>query len=309
MSVKAFATGTLRDLAKTGIGMIPSPLARSAIGTLLTKGGLAGALYPGTADAPRNPDNNLIFGARELSEQQLRQKLGEEANFAASSLAVNLDEGAGITKNYDWRARLRPKNGGRKAIYGLDSGGKNRLLDPIAATGGMIWQYTPQIFLSATVNYHMDETHGSNYPILSYINSTPPPITATCEFTANNIDEARYLLAVTHYLKCITKSHYGEASVQAGTFGTPPPVLLFEYLGEHGFNKVPVVVRMYSVQFNDNIDYVPVVTNITEEEVTFVPTSCVITVDMMPSYTPHKLRKQFDIHRLTTGQAYKDGFI
>lgn len=308
-SGKDFLKGTLTDLAKTGLGQINSPIARGAIGSLLEKSGLYGAMYPGTASSPRNPNNNLVFGARELSEQQIRQQLGEQANFAASNLAINPEEGKGISENFDWRARLRPKNAGKNAIYGLAGDGTGRsLLAPLAEAGGLVWQYTPQIFLSAMVNYNVQELVGSNYPINSYVSSTPPSFPVTADFTASNISEARYLLGVIHFLKAVTKAHFGDASIVSGAFGTPPPTLLFEYLGDHGFNKVPVVVRNYSVQYPDDVDYVPVQTG-EEGEVTFVPTMTTITIDMLVNYTPHKVRKQFNIDTLRSGKGLKDGFV
>ena len=87
-------------------------------------------------------------------------------------------------------------------------------------------------------------------------------------------------------------------------------VLLFEYLGEHGFNKVPVIIKDYSIQLDPEVDYVPVHYKMKgADTVTYVPTSCFISINMSVSYTPKKLRKQFDIKGLTTGAAYSDGFI
>ena len=111
-------------------------------------------------------------------------------------------------------------------------------------------------------------------------------------------------------LKVITKSYSGDAAVSDGIAGTPPPVLLFEYLGEHGFNKVPVIIKDYSIQLDPEVDYVPVHYKMKgADTVTYVPTSCFISINMSVSYTPKKLRKQFDIKGLTTGAAYSDGFI
>ena len=34
-----------------------------------------------------------------------------------------------------------------------------------------------------------------------------------------------------------------------------------------------------------------------------------IVITLTPNYTPHKLRRRFDLNAVRTGQAYKDGFI
>lgn len=310
-SLKDFAKGTLSDLANQGLGQITSGpvggIVRGAIGGFLDEAGVQSLLYPGTASEPRNVDNNLVFGARELSEQQIRQQLGEQSNFAASSLAVNLDEGKGINKNYDWRARLRPKKLGEKAIYALDKDNVG-LLAPLVESGGLVWQYTPQIFSSAMVSYVENSLVGSNYPIYSFSHSTPPTIPITADFTANSIGEARYMMAVIHFVKVVTKAHFGDASLVSGAFGTPPPTLLFEYLGDNGFNKVPVLVRTYSITYDPEVDYVPV-TGPKDDEVTFVPTRFTLTLDLVPNYTPHKIRKRFNIDTLRNGKGLKDGFV
>ena len=88
-------------------------------------------------------------------------------------------------------------------------------------------------------------------------------------------------------------------------------MLLFEYMGEHGFNKVPVVISNYQIELPNSVDYVPVkLPGETEEgATTFVPTKCNIVVNLMPTYTPHKLRRRFDLDAIRTGKMYKDGFI
>jgi hypothetical protein len=112
------------------------------------------------------------------------------------------------------------------------------------------------------------------------------------------------------FLKVATKSYAGESAVVQGVAGTPPPVLLFEYLGEHGFNKVPVIIKDYSIQYGEDIDYVPVHYEMGgEDTVTYVPTAALISINLSVNYTPQKLRKRYDITSLTTGQGYMDGFI
>lgn len=221
----------------------------------------------------------------------------------------------GVNTNVDWRARLRPKNGGRdifwKGMAGSDTQepSVDYLMRPLHETNGLVWQYTPNIFLSGRANYNISEFQGSNYPLVTYKNSQPPVLPIMADFTANTVAEARYLLGVMHFLRVATKSFYGDAAVANGMYGTPPPVMLFEYLGDHGFNKVPVVVTEYSIQLDDTVDYIPVYTNANGTEVTYVPTKTNIMINLQPSYTPHKTRKRFDLGAFATGKSYKDGFI
>lgn len=311
MAIKSLISGYLGNKANQKIGGIKNPFARRLAGSLLGQTAL-GKWIPGLNNPPRNPDSNLLFGARNLSELQLRDQLLQQTNQASE---FQIPEQDAVAKNYDWRARLRPKAGGASQIYAIDSGeGKKQttpnILQPIIDSGGMIWQYTPQIFVSAGATYEQFDLQGMNYPLYAYTNSRPPELPITSEFTANNIDEARYLLAIFHFLKIVTKSYSGDAAVAQGLAGTPPPVLLFEYLGEHGFNKVPVIVKDYSIQYSEEIDYVPVHYKIgSKDTVTYVPTTALVSINLSPSYTPHKLRKKFNITGLTSGNQYMDGFI
>lgn len=280
-----------------------NPLAGSALDNLI------GNAFPGYG-FPDDPNAN-IFDA----------SIAEQVN-AIVNEATQLDStrttqsSTNLQKSYDWRARLRPKAGGADQFYaagGAGSGEGNgqstftdHLMRPIEESGGMVWQYTPTIFLSATANYNPSHMQGMNYPINTYINSTPPEIPVQSDWTANDVYEARYLLAVMTFLKVATKSYFGDSAVVEGKYGTPPPVLIFEYLGDHGFNKVPVVITNYNIQMGDDVDYVPVEVNGT---VTYVPTKTNIMVNLTPTYTPHKLRRRFNIEDIANGVAYKEGFI
>lgn len=195
------------------------------------------------------------------------------------------------------------------------------VLAPLREIGGIIYPYTPTILVTGQANYNeMQFTH-YNYPIYSFMNSTPPVFTVSGPFTANNINEARYLLAVLNFLKVATKAQNGRGAVRTGF--RVPPVLAFSYLGPNGFDKVPVVIRNYSYQLRDDVDYVPVDTmdyfytkamyqsnddnlfmfqrdgsgNFT----TYVPSSVDILIDLAPQYNPADLRQKFDLDLMTTG--------
>ena len=247
-----------------------------------------------------------------LSRASYLTSLATDLNQIAQA-GTSLGDQPGITTDVDWRARLRPKNGGRDLFWkGADdslTGDTDYLLKPLKEAGGLIWQYTPDILVSAQVNYNQTDFHGQNYPVMTYKNTIPPAIPITADFSANTVPEARYLLAVQHFCKVATKSFGGDAAVASGFYGTPPPVLLFEYLGHHGFNKVPVVLTSYSMNLPADVDYVPVRTGVRGEETTYVPTLINFQLNLQTTYTPHKLRKRFDLQAFTTGKNYKDGFV
>lgn len=222
-------------------------------------------------------------------------------------------------KKYDWRARLRPKNGGIERFYApvINSRDQNGnptfstedidyLMRPIRESNGMVWQYTPQILLNGGAEYHSHMGQGMNYPINTYTQGMPMTIPVTADFTANDIWEARYMLAVLVFLRISIKSYFGDSAVANGFYGGPPPVLVFEYMGDHMFNKVPVTVQNYTAELNPNVDYIPVQVNNT---VTYVPTRMNVMVTLQPHYTQQKQRRRYDVQAIANGAAYRDGFI
>ena len=260
---------------------------------------MVGSAFPGYG-LPNNP--NTSNTETEINAR-ISALLAEASDMAKISSAVQSDET--LKDSYDWRARLRPKDGGKSQFYQKGESG-DYLLRPIEESNGMVWQYTPQIMLQGQSNYDQAHMQGMNYQINTYQNSTPPMLPVSADFTANDIYEARYLLAIFTFLKVCGKGYFGDSAVKSGMYGAPPPVLLFEYMGDHMFNKVPVIMQSYNIQLPEEVDYVPVKVM---DTVTYVPTRCNIMVNLEPTYTPQKLRRKFNLEALTSGEAYKDGFI
>jgi hypothetical protein len=290
------------------IRKIDDPVLRNGVGLLLDNfiPGIGGST-PDLRDSRSNTLRNLYREAYLGDPNNEKSTEGQDFRDINDPSDRVLSSSAELAKSYDWRARLRPKKGGENQFYSnKDMQGLESLLEPIKASKGLVWKHTPNIYMAASVEYNTQSLYGSNYGINTFQNATPPVLPVTGVFTANDVDDARYLLAVMTFLKVCTKAYYGDQAVRQGNYGTPPPVLLFEYLGDHGFNKVPVIVTSYTMDLPDTVDYVPVQVNGT---VTYVPTMTTISISLLPSYTPHKLRRTFNLDRLASGAAYRDGYI
>lgn len=289
--------GKANNFIGNTVGNIKSPLLRGAAGQLLD------GLFPGLGGGTPDFTDNVF---RQAAQDRIKTVIAATNDIAANVQVISTASDT-MSQNFDWRARLRPKNGGIRTFYSKEGNDANYLLKPLEEAGGLVWQYTPNIFLSGSAEYNEALMQGMNYPINTFISSRPPDIPITADFSANDQYEARYLLAVMTFLKICTKAYFGDDAVAKGKAGTPPPVLLFEYLGDHGFNKVPVVVSNYSIQLPDNVDYVPV--QVAKDTLTYVPTLTNIMINLKPQYTPHKLRKNFSLEQITSGAAYKQGFM
>lgn len=221
----------------------------------------------------------------------------------------------------DFRARLGPKNL-RRAEDILGPENKENLLFPLYQTGGVLFPYTPSVSTGNTVDYDPSAFIHSNYGYNAYIRSYPKPISISAEFTAQTNDEALYLLAVIHFFRSVTKSYFGVNPYNKA--GTPPPVLLFNYLGLYQFNNVPVIVKSFDYTYEANIDYVPVYTG---DEVdysqtlgvalpignsngySYVPTHMTVTCELDTQYTPIELRNKFNLDEFRKGRLIDNGYI
>lgn len=223
----------------------------------------------------------------------------------------------------DRRARLQPKTGRRESLSVLGPRNDTNILFPLYQTGGVLFPYTPSITTGSVAEYDNTPFVQTNYNYNAYIRSYPKPIGITAEFTAQSNDEALYLLAVIHFFRSITKSYFGiEPYAKAGT---PPPTLIFNYLGEYQFNNVPVIVKYFDYTYEANVDYVPVDTTGTKSTYsenirvslpaanskgyTWVPTHMTVNLELETQYIPIKIRDEFNLDEFRSGGLYNKGFI
>lgn len=222
----------------------------------------------------------------------------------------------------DYRARLQPKSMNRSLDI-LGPASPANILWPLHSTRGVLFPYTPQITTGSVTEYDPTSFIHSNYGYNAYVRSFPKPISINAEFTAQTNDEALYLLAVIHFFRSVTKSYFGITPYNKA--GTPPPTLLFNYLGEYQFNNVPVVVKNFDYTYEANIDYVPVSTrsigtstssghNVdlprgSSNGYTYVPTHMTVTLELDTQYIPIKLRNEFNLDDFRSGKLLGKGYI
>lgn len=222
----------------------------------------------------------------------------------------------------DRRARLQPKAINRAgSILGPQS--TDNILYPLYSTNGVLFPYTPAITTGSVTEYDNTPFIHSNYNYNAYVRSYPKPISITAEFTAQSNDEALYLLAVIHFFRSVTKSYFGVSPYNKA--GTPPPTLIFNYLGEYQFNNVPIVVKYFDYTYAGDIDYVPVDTTGTKaiysENIgvslpaansggyTWVPTHMTVSLELETQYIPIQLRNQFNLDDFRSGKLVNNGYI
>ena len=187
----------------------------------------------------------------------------------------------------------------------------DNLLYPLWSTKGVLFPYTPSISTGNVAEYDPSTFIQTNYGYNAYVRSYPKPISITAEFTAQSNDEALYLLSVIQFFRSVTKSYFGINPYNKA--GTPPPTLIFNYLGDYQFNNVPVIVKEFSYTLPADVDYVPI--NTTNAQIfstnigvnlspgnsggfTWVPTHLTVQLDLDTQYIPIKLRNEFNARML-----------
>ena len=187
----------------------------------------------------------------------------------------------------------------------------NNLLLPLKKFKGIIWPYSPTINLAHQAEYGTYDITHTNYPIQYYSRSTPPAIMCSGQLTAQTAAEANYMIACLHFLRIVTKMHFGMNDPKRGT---PPPVLKFSAYGDLMFSMVPVVVRSFTYDLPGDVDYVDVETNadnagFTQDFQSKVPTLLTLSVDMAIQQTASKLRTEFTMKDFKSGKLVKGGYV
>jgi chorismate mutase len=152
----------------------------------------------------------------------------------------------------DWRVRLSLAPGANY-LYKVAQGAAG-ILNPLQATEGVIFPYTPAISVSYNAAYDATEVTHSNYKFFSYKSSNVDNITITADFTAQDTSEAQYLLAVIHFFRSVTKMFYGKDPGPGP--GVPPPLCYLSGLGSFQFDWHPLVINNFTYTLPTDVDYI-----------------------------------------------------
>lgn len=171
----------------------------------------------------------------------------------AESIQTGFDQ-ADFEAFEDWRVRLSLAPG---ADY-LYAGNNPGILQPLIETNGVVFPYTPNIVVNYAANYNPIDLVHSNYKVQQYTNSSVDQVTLTCDFTAQDAFEARYVLAVIHFFRTMTKMFYGQD--QYPIRGTPPPLCYLYGLGGYQFSAHPLVINSFNYNLPSDVDYIQTTT-------------------------------------------------
>jgi hypothetical protein len=201
-------------------------------------------------------------GASQAEADAINQAIANEAEmagaprgvtaqlFGARSQATQQDSTNDYAKFGDWRVRLQLAPGA-KYLYNAPIPG---ILAPLRDTNGVLFPYVPSISVQYAANYSPQELTHSNYKIFQYSNSSVDSISLNCDFTAQDAKEARYVLAVIHFFRSVTKMFYGQD--QNPKNGTPPPLCYLTGMGQFQFDRHPLVITSFNMSLPTDVDYI-----------------------------------------------------
>lgn len=268
--------------------------------------------------------SNFASGA-----QRVLEDLSDPIAWMSGNRRRNISPGAAPTRrvasqgrfiasdNYDgddWRVRIHlPAN--------PSSFAGSPILDPLKySNNSMVFPTTPQILVTHSANYNMFHPIHTNYPYPVYENSMVEDITISGEFPVENEADGRYWVAAVHFMRSITKMFYGEGELR----GHPPPRVALSGYGNFMFDRMPIIVKMFSVDLPNNVDYIRVPldasslsstssnSQIAGGTYTYVPTLSTLNITVAPAFSRDATR-QFDlgkfIHGDYIGQKTDGGFI
>lgn len=220
-----------------------------------------GNLNPGwSLDEDNNPvwvGGDFVEPATQLSADQSRAAAAASRGLSTAqsdtrSSATQQDV-ANFKQKEDWRVRLSLAPDATY-LYKEKDKEKRGILDPLATTDGVVFPYTPAISVQYAAHYDQTELTHSNYKYFQYKSSSVDQISITCDFTAQDTAEARYLLAVIHFFRSVTKMFYGQDNGPKP--GTPPPLCYLTGLGAFQFDAHPLAITAFTYSLPTDVDYI-----------------------------------------------------
>jgi len=251
----------------------------------LTGGNLAGGLLKaaGSISGAAGMLNNILSLKRGINIPKGAQV------FAPQGQAIQLKAG----NKDDWRVRITCQ---------WDTF-NSPLFAVLQQTGGVVWPYLPSITVSTKAEYNTIPITHANYSQYSYKNSVVDDISISGEFSCETATDGAYWIAATTFFKTATKMFFGQGNLA----GNPPIICNLTGYGSHVFDKVPVIIKSFSVDFKDDVNYIKC-DPFKNGKYTWVPALSTITVSVAPVYSRQGLRK-FNLQDYANGKMSGEGQV
>jgi hypothetical protein len=299
-------TGNLKNLGGTGMGGLASAAQSQIGGAINSLQSVVGSTSNIAADI-QGSLNKLTGGSLAGGLQSLAGSVSSAAGMLNNILSLkrgaNIPSGAAAFLKQGQAIKLQPSNGNdwRVRINCQWNNFNSPLFALLQNTGGVVWPYLPNITVSTKAEYDSKSMIHSNYPTQAYKNSVVDDITISGEFTCETETDAAYWIAVTTFFKTATKMFFGQGDLA----GNPPIVCNLTGYGASIFDNVPIIIKSFSVDLKDDVNYVNCNKFGTN---TWVPIVSTISVTVSPIYNRQRLR-QFSLQDYSKGKMAGSGNV
>jgi hypothetical protein len=158
------------------------------------------------------------------------------------------------------------------------------------AIGELVFPYTPTISISGGAQYEETPITHQNYAFFSYQNSKAESITISAPYYVEDAMQAQQWIKAVNFLRAATKMFPD---------GNPPIILKFNAYGDYVFKDIPVIVKNYTVDLPNSVDYIA-------SGSSHVPIKSSFSVTLQPIYSREKI-KTFNLYSFINGGSA--GFV
>ena len=271
----------------------------AGLGNISSLQSAAGSISNIASDFSRSLDKlsagNLSGGLLGLATS-ISKSAGMLNNILSLKRGANLPQGGELFMKQAASVKLTPGSADDwrvKIDCNWNLFGGNALFNELRETGGFVFPYLPNITVSTKANYTTIDPVHSNYPFQAYKNSAVEDITIAGDFSCETSEDGAYWIAGTTFFKTATKMFFGNSNYS----GNPPIICTLSGYGFSVFNYVPVIIKSFSVDLKDDVNYIRCQAF---GQQTWVPNFSTITIVVSPVYNRSRLR-QFSIQDYARG--------
>lgn len=259
----ASSVGSIASQAVGVVGTVAGTAARmsGALNNITSAAASISALRSINLPPGGNPIARVAAGAA-LFSGAINQATGAVGRIAGAFGALAGGGGGGGGGGGDWRARITGFGGDK-----------------------LIFPYTPTISISGGASYEEVPITHQNYSFFAYQNSKAESI---------NISAPWYNEDAMQGMEWVKAVNFLRKSVKMFPDGNPPFICKFDAYGDHVFNAIPVIVRSFTVDLPNGVDYIAAGSD-------HVPIKSNFNVSLQPIYSREEV-KGFSLSSIHNGK-------
>lgn len=161
----------------------------------------------------------------------------------------------------------------------------------------LVFPYTPTISITGSAGYEEQSVTHQNYQFVFYNSGKSEQIQIVAPFNVEDQEQGLYWLAAVHFLRSATKMFTGNDP----NAGNPPVICRLNGYGDYVFPNVPVIVRSFSVDMSQDVNYI-------QAGGSHVPVKSTLNITLQPIYS-RTAAKNFSLTTFVNGGYIGEGYV